>query len=330
MGNNPISGVDPDGGFVNTISQGWYNAMGATRYAKYLEVHHGGYNSRYKNPYEETKDKYQAELDRQIIASKYDRYDFKNNENRYSFGGVDLFRTSQFDRMQYLSSIGFTYGDQEMQKIIELSSLGDYRDKYGNDYKLSNEGALWVTSYTSFADQNSSSGITVEFQTFQVQIGNNGANQGGGATVYVEGDGIGHVYIEVNGSVFSYGRYDGSYSPSSGAFGPVGNGVLLKKSHSYAVERMAKNPTSVYSFPNANANAIYNYLNGAYNAGTPAVNGGMIIDTYFLIGNNCATTTCGALQVGGINIPMIQTPAGFNSYMHPVDWMKYEQYGPKY
>jgi hypothetical protein len=60
----------------------------------------------------------------------------------------------------------------------------------------------------------------------------NSAQQGNpprGAKVYVENDGIGHVYIEVNGTVFSYGRYDGSYSPSSGAFGPVGPGVLNKK-----------------------------------------------------------------------------------------------------
>ncbi|WP_263362881.1 hypothetical protein [Flavobacterium collinsii] len=37
-----------------------------------------------------------------------------------------------------------------------------------------------------------------------------------------------------------------------------------------------------------------------------------------------------ALQIGGVNIPIIQTPSGFNSYMHPIDWLKYEQFGPKY
>jgi RHS repeat-associated protein len=133
-----------------------------------------------------------------------------------------------------------------------------------------------------------------------------------GATVYVETDGIGHTYIEVNGTVFSYGRYDGSFSPSSGRFGPVGPGVLLKKTHQYAVDRMKKSPTTIYSFPNANSNAIYDYMNNAYNSGTPAPHGGMIIDTYFLFGNNCTTVTVGALRIGGVEIdPLIQTPIGF-------------------
>lgn len=83
---------------------------------------------------------------------------------------------------------------------------------------------------------------------------------------------------------------------------------------------MAKNTTSVYSFPNANSDAIYNYLNKLYNSGTPTKNGGRVVDTYYLIGNNCATMTSGALQIGGVNIPIIQTPSGFNSYMHPEDW----------
>lgn len=47
------------------------------------------------------------------------------------------------------------------------------------------------------------------------------------------------------------------------------------------------------------------YMNGLYNAGTPGQNGGMVISTYFLIGSNCTTVTCGALQVGGISIPTI-------------------------
>ena len=37
------------------------------------------------------------------------------------------------------------------------------------------------------------------------------------------------MYLEVDGTVFSYGRYDGSYSPSSGAFGPVGNGFFSRE-----------------------------------------------------------------------------------------------------
>jgi len=42
----------------------------------------------------------------------------------------------------------------------------------------------------------------------------------------------------VNETVYSYGRYNGSYSPSSGAYGPVGDGVLLKKDTQYALDRI--------------------------------------------------------------------------------------------
>ncbi len=38
-------------------------------------------------------------------------------------------------------------------------------------------------------------------------------------------DRVGHVYIEVDGVVYSYGRYNGSYSPASGSLGPYGDGV---------------------------------------------------------------------------------------------------------
>ncbi|MGA9212531.1 hypothetical protein [Kaistella sp.] len=48
------------------------------------------------------------------------------------------------------------------------------------------------------------------------------------ANVYIETDGLGHVYVEIGGTVYSYGRYDGSYSPFMGEYGLVGNGVLLK------------------------------------------------------------------------------------------------------
>ena len=123
-----------------------------------------------------------------------------------------------------------------------------------------------------------------------------------GATVYVENDGIGHANIEVKGTAFSYRRYDGSYSPASGAYGLLGNEVLLKETHEYAEKRMLKSPTSVYQFPTAIADAIYKHLNTMYNSGTPASHGGMVVGTYYLIGNNCTTITTEALQKGGLNI----------------------------
>ncbi|MDB5014256.1 MAG: hypothetical protein JWQ25_2458, partial [Daejeonella sp.] len=166
-------------------------------------------------------------------------------------------------------------------------------------------------TYTHYNDNTNL--LSLKHYTFLTET----VGSGGGATVYVESDGVGHVYLEVNGTVFSYGRYDGSYSPSSGSLGPIGNGVLLKKDHSYAAERMKKYPTSVYQFPNASGAAIYNHLNGTWENGTPSKHGGMVVGTYVLAGNNCSTTTCDALKIGGIDIPRIQTPAGFNIYMKP-------------
>jgi hypothetical protein len=40
-------------------------------------------------------------------------------------------------------------------------------------------------------------------------------------------DGIGHAYIEVNRAFFSYGRYDGTYSPATVRFGIDGPEAML-------------------------------------------------------------------------------------------------------
>jgi RHS repeat-associated protein len=142
-----------------------------------------------------------------------------------------------------------------------------------------------------------------------------GANQGGkGATAYVELDGLGHTYIEVNGTIFSFGRYAGGNSPALGRFDPNGPGILIKATHQFAVDRMKKFPTNVYQFPNADANTIYNYLNGIYNQGTPNTNknGGVYTGmTYTLLGPNCTTIVVGALQMGGVNIPDMVSPNDF-------------------
>jgi len=201
------------------------------------------------------------------------------------------------------------------------SVLGFIHDGGSGDLNVAQRHGEWgfwgQTTWRDYASENEKDLHTVEL-TSKWYEGTNANKQGEkfrGATVYVEDNGVGHVYLEVNGTVFSYGRYDGSYSPSSGRFGPVGNEVLLKENHFYAVKRMKENPTTVYQFPNADANAIYKYMDEAWQSGVPAKHGGMVVSTYFLIGNNCSTTTCGALRVGGVNIPNIQTPVGFNLHM---------------
>ncbi|GAF05232.1 hypothetical protein [Saccharicrinis fermentans] len=161
-------------------------------------------------------------------------------------------------------------------------------------------------------------------ETVAVEVGE-GAQSQGTASVYIENDGVGHAYLEVNGTVFSYGRYNGSYSPSSGAFGPVGEGVLYKKTGDAATkfiaDRTAQYPTKQYSF-NVNTTATYNYFNNAYNAGTYNTVDSRVIDTYFLLGNNCTTGVCGGLQAGGSGMPIIQTPAGFVNFMYNVKRMQ--------
>ncbi len=101
--------------------------------------------------------------------------------------------------------------------------------------------------------------------------------------------------MEVNGTVFSYGR--GSVKGI-----PEAPGVLVVRDHSYAVQRMKESPTTVYTIPGADANAIYNYYMNLYNHGTPdKAYGGMVIDTYDVLFNNCITSVMHALQVGGVN-----------------------------
>jgi len=86
---------------------------------------------------------------------------------------------------------------------------------------------------------------------------------------------------------------------------------------------MGKNPTTVYQFPNANADQIYNYLNDLYNCGVPNQKGpGMVIGTYILYFNDCTTLTTQALQQGGVNIPTINAPFQFHNYETLPSWLK--------
>lgn len=142
------------------------------------------------------------------------------------------------------------------------------------------------------------------------------------ATVYIETDGVGHVYLEVEGVVYSYGRYNGSYSPSSGSFGPLGDGVLLKlegeNAQNYIKDRSSKYPTEKFKVK-VNAKNITTFYENIYNSGTPLNNNrgynkfGRVVDVYNLIGpcgNNCTTITYKALNFGGAKVSPAQTPVG--------------------
>jgi hypothetical protein len=142
------------------------------------------------------------------------------------------------------------------------------------------------------------------------------------ANVYVEKDGVGHAYVEVDGTVYSFGRYNGSYSPASGSLGPLGDGVLLKLDGQIAAnfisERTANYPTEKFTVK-VNASKVKSYYNKLYKNGTPLQGKtgyyayGRVIGTYNLVGsggNNCTTLTYKALNYGGANIRPAQTPAG--------------------
>ena len=135
-----------------------------------------------------------------------------------------------------------------------------------------------------------------------------------GVNVYIETDGIGHVYAEVNGTVFSYGRYDGSFSPSSGRYGPVGPGIMMRykgrEAQEFIKKRTGKYPTSIYNITDVNAKSAYNYWNNMYWSGEENASGGRHVNTYFLVGvgTNCATMTGNGLRQGGFFLNNAHTP----------------------
>jgi hypothetical protein len=148
------------------------------------------------------------------------------------------------------------------------------------------------------------------------------ASRGGKANVYIEKDGVGHVFIEVEDVVYSYGRYNGSYSPSSGSLGPLGDGVLLRlegtDAQNYINDRMTNYPTEKFTV-SVNTTKVISYLDKIYNSGTKLSNtkgyfkNARVVDTYNLVGpcgNNCATMSYKALNYGGAEIRPAQTPAG--------------------
>ncbi|MCX8532158.1 RHS repeat-associated core domain-containing protein [Chryseobacterium luquanense] len=142
-----------------------------------------------------------------------------------------------------------------------------------------------------------------------------------GTFVIVETDGLGHVYMKIDGEVFSYGRYNGSYSPSMGGYGPVGDGVLMKEGISYLEKRLAKSPSRVYKISGVNAKNISNYYNKLYDGGTSLKNGGRSINTYSLVGQNCSTTVWNSLKAGGFStLPWINDPKAYiQTFAPPLD-----------
>ncbi len=123
--------------------------------------------------------------------------------------------------------------------------------------------------------------------------------------IYIETDGFGHAYIVVNGTLFSYGRYEGGYFPSMKSLDPVAPGVLERYEGKGAEEiikdRTSKNPAEIFEINKKDIipDLVYNYLNRLYINGKPGEKiHTRIIDTYYFLGHNCSVIAGYALYNG--------------------------------
>ena len=122
---------------------------------------------------------------------------------------------------------------------------------------------------------------------------------GAKTTMYVHSAGsyIGHVAININGTVYSYGRYYVSDANPTRVHGTIGGGVLIMKpENEYLADYSIKDNISKYSIKYSakqEAEMASRYMT-AYNSGIPltgeAEGKGMLINEYNLISQNCATT----------------------------------------
>jgi len=145
------------------------------------------------------------------------------------------------------------------------------------------------------------------------------------AYVVIENDGVGHAFIALPTAegitVYSYGRYNGSYTPFLGGLAPFGDGVLLKYTGDEAKEYLKKRlslgdgkTTNVYFLPDADQQAITKYYEDLYQQGkdlpktkvkdgkeepNPYYGDGKIVDTYSIVGSSCVTKTCDAIEESG-------------------------------
>lgn len=150
--------------------------------------------------------------------------------------------------------------------------------------------------------------------------------EGTEAVLFVENEGVGHVFIGVFTDkgirTYTYGRYMGSYFPSSGQFGPIGDAVLLKydgaKAQAFIREHFRKgNSAKAYLIPSAKPDKIISYYENLLMNGNPLpkyiekdgktqdnpyYKYGKSIGVYSLIGRNCVTLSIQGLKEGDFDI----------------------------
>ena len=146
------------------------------------------------------------------------------------------------------------------------------------------------------------------------------------ALLFVENEGTGHVFVgvftEKDVRVYTYGRYLGSYSPSSGQYGPLGDAVLIKydgaKAQEYIRDHFNKGTSAkAYLIPSAKPDKIISYYENLLNNGDPLPkyiekNGefkenpyygyGKYVGIYALLGRSCVTLSTNGLEEGGFDL----------------------------
>ena len=169
--------------------------------------------------------------------------------------------------------------------------------------------------------------------------------------IYVETKDFGHAFVsvEVNGKliVYTYGRYAGGDKNKSsfGSSDPTGMGVLVRltgdAAQQYINHKVKDNHASTYEFCDASDEKVMQYYDNLFSSGKKldsyeasrynnnssnygTSDDARVIDQYFLLNNNCVTTSIKGIRKGGTKIRftdplgnclMVFSPNGLKTYL---------------
>ena len=127
--------------------------------------------------------------------------------------------------------------------------------------------------------------------------------------LYIQKTDLGHAFVTTgegkNTVVYSYGRYGkiGASGITFGQYTPIGEGILWRKTGDNAAEYLKEvndGNLEIYQINEANDAEVATYYDDKFNKGSSPTDEGRssfnnpaarVIDTYFLLGNNCVTTS---------------------------------------
>ncbi len=134
--------------------------------------------------------------------------------------------------------------------------------------------------------------------------------------IYVETKGFGHAFVTIGEGedivVYSYGRYARLNKNKSifPAMSPTGEGVLLRftgaRAKEYIEEEVLLKHAITYEFPNGSDELVMKYFDNLFYRSNRMPTekkykndkDARIINKYFLLGNNCVTTSVNGVQSG--------------------------------